>query len=177
MAIMDSVSEHAIIQFSQDVHVRMQQKEAKLQPFCRLKQMKGKAMAYDGIGTVELSEIDGRFAEIEFADMEHFRRKITKQRFAATLPIDKTDVEERLTNPESGYAEALANAAKRQFDRVAYGAMFADVLTGEDFDTTVTFAGEGGLTLDATSGLTYEKLLEGIGNFIDSDVDIDTSGS
>lgn len=170
MAINDSVQEHAIIQFSSDVHVRMQQKQSRLKPYCMEKKMTGKAMAYDGIGTVELGTINGRYQAVDFSEMEHWRRKITKARFGATLPIDDYDINERLTNPESGYAEALAAAANRQYDRVAYGAMFADVLTGEDFDTTVTFAGEGGLTVDATSGLTYEKLLEIHENFMDNEV-------
>lgn len=170
MAINDTVQEHSIIQFTSDVHVRMQQMQARLKPYCMEKKLTGKAMAYDGIGSVELSEVNGRYAAVQFAEMEHWRRKISKARFAATLPIDDEDINERLTNPESGYAQALAHAANRQYDRVAVAAMFADVLTGEDMDTTVTFAGEGGLTVDATGGLTYEKLLEIHENFMDNEV-------
>lgn len=173
MSINDSVSEHAIIQFSADVHTRVQQKTSRLSPYVKKKPMKGKAIAYDGLGIVELGTLDGRYAQVEFTEIEHWRRKITKQRFGATLPIDDTDIEERLLDPESGYAEALANAAMRQMDRVIVNSMFADVLTGEDFDTTVTFAGEGGLTVDATTGLTYEKLIEIHQNFIDNDVTTD----
>jgi len=50
---------------------------------------------------------------------------------------------------------------------------FADVLTGRDFGTTVTYANDGGLTVDATAGLTYEKLLEIKQNFMDNDVGVD----
>lgn len=170
MSINSTVSEHAIIQFTNEVHVRMQQKQSRLQPYVKMKQMTGKAMAYDGLGTVELQELNGRYQAVQFSEMEHWRRKITKVRFGATLPIDKTDVEERLTDPQSGYAEALAYAAKRQIDRVAIAAMFADVKTGEDFENTVTAANDGVLTVDATAGLTYEKLLEIHQNFIDNEV-------
>jgi hypothetical protein len=165
-----TISENAITQFSELVHVRQQQHSARLQPFCKLLQMKGKAMAYEGMGTVELAAIDGRHQAVEFSEMEHWRRKISKRRFGATLAVDRTDLEERLTDPTSGYADALAMAAKRQFDRVVVAAMFADVTTGEDFDGTVTFANDGGTTVDATGGLTYEKLLEIHQNFIDAEV-------
>ena len=170
MSVGSSISENAIIQFSADVHVRMQQMQSRTQPYVEMREMKGKAMAYDGLGTVELGNLQGRFAPVEFAEMEHWRRKITKVRFGATLPIDRQDVEERLTNPESGYAKALAMAAKRKFDKVVVDAMFADVVTGEDFTNTVTAATDGVLTVDATAGLTYEKLLEIHENFINNEV-------
>jgi hypothetical protein len=170
MTLNSTVSEHAIIQFSNEVHVRMQQSMSRLQPYCEMRQVKGKSTAYDGLGTVELEEITGRHAAVEFSDIEHNRRKLTTVRFGATLPIDKQDVEERLTNPESGYAAALAKAAKRRVDRVVYAAMFATVKTGEEMGTDLTFANDGGRTVDATAGLTYEKLLEIHQNFIDDEV-------
>lgn len=49
---------------------------------------------------------------------------------------------------------------ERQFDRVGVEAAFADVQTGREFDTTVTFAADGGTTINATAGLVYERLLE-----------------
>jgi len=61
----------------------------------------------------------------------------------------------------------------RQYDRVAYEAAFADVLTGRDFETTVTAATDGVDTVNATAGLTYEKLLELRQNFYDNDVGLD----
>jgi len=170
MAINDSVQVHSIIQFSGEVHTRMQQTQSRLEPYVKKMALKGKAAAYDGIGTIELDQLNGRYNDVVFSELEHWRRKITKMRFGRALPIDGYDINERLTNPESGYADALAKAAKRTMDRVIYGAMFADVKTGEDFENTTTFAADGGLTVDCTAGLTYEKLLEIHRNFIDGDV-------
>ncbi len=170
MAVMDTVSQNAIIQFSEHMHIRAQQIKARLRPYVEIRQMNGKSMAYDGLGTVEAREINGRFSPVEFADIEHFRRKITKRRFEVTLPIDHTDVEERLMDPESNYAEASVRAMERQFDRVCIESMFADVLTGENMDTVVTAATDGVVTVDATAGLTYEKLLEIHKNFINNEV-------
>jgi hypothetical protein len=75
-----------------------------------------------------------------------------------------------LTNPQSDYAQACVRALERKFDRVGVDVMFADVLTGRDFETTVTFANDDGLTVNATGGTTYEKLLEAKQNFIDNEV-------
>lgn len=170
MGVNESVSQHAIIQFSELIHNRAQQVKARLRPFVEIRQMDGKAMAYDGMGTVEATEIMGRYAPVEFADIEHFRRKITRRRFGVTLPIDDYDIEERLLDPESKYAEATVKAMERKFDRVVVEAMFKDVATGEDFENTVTATDDGVLTVDATGGLTYEKLLEIGENFIDNEV-------
>lgn len=170
MAVMDTVSNHAIIQFSELMHVRAQQIVARLRPWVQIRPMDGKSMAYDGLGSVEATEVNGRFAAAEFHDIEHFRRKITRKRFYVNLPIDEMDIEERLTDPQSNYATACVRAMERNFDRVVVNAMFADVQTGEDFSTTVTAANDGVLTVDATAGLTYEKLLEIHQNFIDNEV-------
>lgn len=170
MSLNSTISTNAIIQFGEEVHVRMQQRQSRLQPWAKLMKLKGKFGTYEGMGTVELEALNGRYAPVEFTEMEHWRRKITKVRFGATLPLDDQDLEERLTDPQSGYAEALAMAARRKFDKVMVGAMFADVATGEDLDTTLTFAQDGGLTVDATAGLTYEKLLEIHQNFMDNEV-------
>lgn len=177
MTLGSSISVNSIIQFSSDVHVRLQQLTSRTEKYVKIKQMNGKSMAYDGLGTIELAALNARFAAVEFTEMEHWRRKISKARFGATLGIDKTDLEERLTNPESGYADALAAAGKRQFDRVVVAAMFADVKTGEDFENTVTAANDGVVTVDATSGLTYAKLMEIHKNFIDNEVGNDMNTS
>jgi len=55
-------------------------------------------------------------------------------------------------------------------DKVIYDSLFASVLTGRSFGTTVTAASDGVLTVDATAGFTYEKVLEVIQNFIDNEV-------
>jgi hypothetical protein len=59
---------------------------------------------------------------------------------------------------------------ERVFDRVVVEALFANVLTGRDFGTSVTAATDGVATVTATAGLTYEKLLEINQNFIDKEV-------
>lgn len=162
-----------IIEFSSLVHEAAQQQVSRLRPYSKIMQMSGDVWAYDGLGTVEMRELQGRNPKVTFDDIDHLRRKISRKRFGLALPIDASDVRGSLLNPQNNYAQAVAKAALRQYDRVIYNAAFADVLTGRDFGTTVTATNDGVLTVDATSGLTYEKLLEIKQNFINNDVGVD----
>ena len=159
-----------VTQFSDQVHVQAQQSKARLRPFCKIKQMTGDVFAYDGLGLAEATEILGRHQPVVFSDIEHKRRKISRRRFALVLPVDASDVRGALIAPESEYAMACAKAMERVFDRVVVAALFASVYTGREFGTTVTYASDGVRTVTATSGATYEKLLEVNQNFIDDEI-------
>lgn len=168
-----SIDNALTIEFSSMVHEAAQQQISRYRPYVKVLQMSGDVWAYDGLGTVEMRELQGRNPKVVFDDIDHLRRKITRKRFGLVLPIDASDVRGSLLNPQNNYAAAVSKAATRQYDRVIQAAAFADVLTGRDFGTTVTAANDGVLTVDATAGLTYEKLLEIKQNFMDNDVGVD----
>jgi hypothetical protein len=159
-----------IIQFSDSVHVQAQQQRARMRPYVEVKPMTGETFAYDGIGSIEATQIKGRSEKVVFSDINHLRRQIARQRFALTLPIDAADVRGMLSNPQNEYAKACVRAMERVFDRIVIGAAFADVYTGRNMGTVVTAAADGVVTVDATAGLVYAKLIEINKNFIDSDV-------
>lgn len=161
-----------VTQFSDMVHIQAQQMNARLRPYVEIKKMSGDIWAYDGLGSVEALEIIGRNQPVVFSDIEHLRRKISRRRFAVTLPLDASDVRAgALTDPQNKYAQAVVNAINRKFDRVVVEAMFASVYTGRDFGTTVAFTTDNPMTaIDATAGLTYAKLLEVKQNFINYEV-------
>lgn len=166
----DSIDNAQIIQFSDQVHLAAQQIRARLRGNTLLKQMTGDVFAYDGLGVVEAAEQSGRHQPVVFSDPNHLRRKITRRRFVLTLPIDKSDVRGMISSPQNDYAQACVRAMERVYDRVVVESAFATVLTGRDFGTSVSFATDGGQTVTATGGLTYEKLLEIGQNFMDKDV-------
>lgn len=157
-------------QFSDMVHVKAQQVRSRLRDKVMIKSMSGDQMSYDGIGDIEATEITSRNQKVEFSKIEHLRRKISGRRFGVTLPIDMADVRGALLNPEGLYADAMVRALERQFDRVVVQAAFAPVYTGRDFETVVTASDDGVVTVDATSGLNYDKLLEINENFADKEV-------
>lgn len=169
MAI-QSIDNALVTEFSDRVHADAQQIRARLRGSTLVKPMSGDIFAYDGLGTVDATELIGRAQPVVFGDIEHKRRKIARRRFVLTLPIDASDVRGALLNPEAEYSMACVRAMERVHDRVIVESLFADVQTGREFDTTVTFANDGGETVDATGGLTYVKLLEIGRRFMDNDV-------
>lgn len=173
--MVQTVDQALITEFSGMVHHVAQQKSSRLKPYVMVKQMSGDVFAYDGLGRVEAREVSGRNVPATFDDITHNRRKISRRRFVVNLPVDSSDVRGALLNPDSEYAAACAAAMMRQYDRVVVDCAFANVLTGRDFETTVTAATDGVLTVNATAGLTYEKLLEIKQNFIDNEVGVDSN--
>lgn len=171
--MVDTIDQALITEFSEAVHHEAQQMTSRLKPHVILKQMEGDVFAYDGLGSIEAREAQGRNIKADFDDIDHNRRKISRKRYVVNLPVDSSDVRGALQDPQNEYAKAVAAAMMRQFDRVVIDAAFADVKTGRDFENTVTFASDGGLTVDATAGLTYEKILEINQNFMDNEVGID----
>lgn len=171
---MELIDDVLITQFADMAHIKAQQIKSRLRPHVQIIPMRGDVFAYDGLGNnLEAREVTGRFIPSIFDDIEFWRRKISKRRFVVTVPIDKDDVEGLLTNPEGRLATAVVRAMERVFDRVCVSALFADVQTGREFTSTVTFAADGGFTVNATTGFTYDKLLEIKQNFIDADVGTD----
>lgn len=168
-----SIDNNLIIQFSDMVHHAAQQGVSKLRPYCKVKQMTGDVWAYDGLGTVDAREVEGRMPDVVYDNIDHLRRKISRHRYTITLGIDSSDVRGALLDPGSEYAQSIAKGALRQYDRKIYNAAFAPVLTGRDFETSVTATDDGVLNVDATGGFTYEKLVEVAQNFIDNDVEGD----
>jgi len=165
-----SIDNALITQFMDTVHLQAQQCKARLRPYVEIVPLSGDQAAYDGIGTVEAREVKGRIQPVMFTDIEHLRRKIPRRRFEVTIPIDAADVRGMLTDPKNKYAQAIVMGIERRFDRLALEAAFAPVWTGRDFDKEVTATDDGVKVVDATSGLTYDKLLEIRQNFIDADV-------
>ncbi len=171
----NEIDQALIIEFSAMLHHEAQQIKSRLRPYVQVKPMSGDVFAYDGIGDVEATEVSGRVQPTVFDAIEHKRRKISRRRFVVTLPIDASDVSAVLINPQGEYARACIQAMERSFDTVGMDAVFASVETGRDFETTVTFASDGGQTVDATGGIVYEDLLDVHQNWIDADVGNDVN--
>lgn len=168
-----SIDVSRVREFSERVHTAAQQMKSRLRDKSVVKYFKGKDMAYDGLETVEATDANARFAKLDFSDLTHTRRQIIPNRWQVTLAFDGLDQVESLFDIENEYEKHVAAAMMRRFDRTGIAALTADVNTGENFQTAVTATADGVITVDATAGLTYEKLLEARENFIDNDLLID----
>ena len=168
-----SIDKNMTTQFADMLHIKAQQSQSRFRPFVQVKQMTGDVYAYDGLGQVEAREVNGRVTPTVFDDISHNRRKISRRRFVVTLPIDASDTRGVLLNPEGEYAGACMKAMNRKWDKVIAESIFANVNTGRDFGTSVTFANDGGKTVNATGGVTYEKLLEFRKGFTNEEVGLE----
>lgn len=159
--------------FSDQMHVLAQQHKSRFRGMVMEKNGIPDDYMYDGIGTIEAREVVGRIQQTVFDDINHFRRKLTKQHFVTTLPVDWTDLQAVVEDPSGRYAQECVRAMERVYDRVVYGALFADVNTGKTGSTAVTFVNDGGLTVDGTTAITLADLLEVQRNFMDNEVGVD----
>ena len=166
---METIATQLVTQFSDMMHIKQQQLKSRLRAYCDIREMRGDSYAYDGLGTVEARELEGRFNETIFDDLEHFRRKIGRREFSVTLPFDEYDLRARLTDPSAQYAQEATAAMERAFDRVVYGALFATVQYGRNFENSVSSTTDGVLTVNATAGLGLAQVLAIKQNFIDGE--------
>jgi len=159
-----------ITEFNAALDVQEQQMTSRLLPYAIRKPISGDDFAYDGLTEVQAYHANGRNPDIQPVEAAFTRRKMSRDRVVVTLLVDNKDVRGMLTDPQSQLAALCIAAVERETDRVIYDALFASVYTGRNFGTTVSAATDGLITVDATAGFTYEKLLEIRANFIDAEV-------
>lgn len=159
-----------ITEFNAALDVQEQQMTSRLTPYVIRKSINGDNFAYDGIGEVQGYRANGRNPNIVPTQAAFSRRKMSRERIVVTLEVDARDVRGMLTDPKGELANMCIAAVERETDRVIYDALFASVYTGRNFATTVTYSSDGVVSIDATAGFTYEKLLEIRANYIDNEV-------
>jgi hypothetical protein len=170
--VQGTIDQMQVTKFRDNVHVLAQQTMSRLRPYVEFIDPKpGDVMAYDRIGSVEARQITGRYTAATFDDLAWSRRALSRQEFFVNLPVSTYDVEGMLADPRSKLAQECVYAMQRTMDRVILQAMFATVNTGRNFETAVTAAADGVVTVDMTSGITFPKLLTIDQNFIDNEVD------
>lgn len=172
-----SIDQALVTQFSDMVYAQAQQMQTRLSPVVEMVQVQGKDYAVERLDKVEAIEITQRHADTVAQDITHSRRQLAMREFRATLFLDDFDQVSTLIDPQRSYVQHVAAAMNRQKDRIIAEAAFADVKTGRNFGTTVTFDNDDGLTVAAsvgsTTGLNYDKLVEVQENFINNNVGVE----
>jgi len=134
---------------------------------------KGKVNNMARIGRLELVEVNTRNPDKQFSDYALDNRQLTKRRFTLSVQLDaKYDINELIKDPTSDILKQLVNAKGRTIDRVIVAAAVGAVLTGSPDAalTSTSAATDGVITVDASAGLTYEKVQEVTQNFINNDL-------
>lgn len=127
------------------------------------------------MGGLELVEVAGRNPRKNYSDFLLDNRMFTKRRFALSILLDeKDDVNELIADPTSALMQNLLKAKARVVDRIIVEAAAGDVLTGrpDRAPTKLSATDDGVLTIDATSGLTADKVNQVMENFINHNIDM-----
>ena len=123
------------------------------------------------IGPVELEEITGRNPDAQYHDPAIDNRQMTKTSFGYAVMIDKKDVREAMADFRSPVYQEILHAFNRKKDEFLVQMATGNVQVGETGKTTsVSFENDGGITTDATSGLTYNIIKESMRKFINREV-------
>ncbi len=158
------------IQFADQVHTNGQQMKTRLRDKVTVTPLTTHDKTVETIDSLEAVEITSRHQKTQGQDIVHGRRRLRMREFRCTIYLDNKDEVGVLVDPERNYSAAVARAMYRQFDRIVVEAALATVYTGRDMTTAVTAAADGVVTVDATAGSTYEKLLEVGENFMDYEI-------
>jgi hypothetical protein len=158
------------IQFSDQVHVNGQQMKTRLRDKVDVVPMSTGDMTVETLDSLEAIEITSRHQKTQGQDIVHGRRRIRMREFRTTIYLDEKDELSTLINPEKQYSAAVAKSMYRSFDRIVIQAGFDPVYTGKDMTTVLTAAQDGVISIDATAGSTYEKLLELHQSYMDYEI-------
>jgi hypothetical protein len=172
-----SFSEHFKVSFKNQLLHDFQQAVSKMRSQVKIETITAEKMYIDSLGGVVMRSADTRFTPILFDDILHSRRLLSKHDHYVALPIDEKDLEnmEKDTGMQGEYSLAMAMSAARQVDKIAYDAAWATVTVGEIGGSTLTYTNDGVVQVDASAGLTYEKLLEVRKTLINNEVDVQSN--
>lgn len=174
-----TIDQSFVTEFSNLVYKQAQQLESRTKPVVDIVQVSGKDYAVERQDTVQAIEITQRHADTVAQDLTHSRRQLAMREFRTTILVDEFDDVSTLIKPETGYVELIAAAMNRKKDQIVAEAAFAEVKTGRNFGTSVTFANDDGLSVLAsvgsTTGLNYDKLLAVHENFINNNVGVESN--
>lgn len=161
---MPDISAGFIYSYERRAEMLLQQMDSRFEPYVFLPEtaIGKKKMIVEQYGEVDALDVNVRHQAAVFTDPPHDSRWVTPRDYYINSGIDEQDVERRLTDPTGNYQKSQVAGIKRKMDDSVITAFFADAMTGEDGNTTTTFAADGGTTvLVGTTGMTIDKMRAG----------------
>lgn len=160
------IQDHHVIQFTRNVELLLQQKQARLAGTTSQASYTGeKAQVVLQFGEVEMKPFSAGtgvgqwLGDTEWGDIEHFQRWVFPSDYSLALPISKPDPLRMLADPRSPYAEAMRAAYARTVDDKIIAAALGDSKTGR-YDDLQTVALPTSQLIDDNDPLTIDKLIE-----------------
>ena len=176
-----------VTQFSQLLHLKLQQMQSKLRGRCMEGYHEGKqASPIQYIGAIQMKAPAGKYAPLERQDADFSRRWVFPVDKEASQMIDTFDKLKLLSDPTAQYSSVAAAAVAREWDDRLIQAAFSTAQIGQDaggltsevFNTGSTTTGAGfqiasTFGSSAASGLTVAKMIEAKRAFRKLQVDVD----
>lgn len=156
----DTLNQTLVTQFTNMVNHVAQQKESFFRGRVLTKPVKGKKFDWQNLASGAARLQTSRHEQVIASSPEHSRRGAIMQTYYDAWLFDQSDDLQSLIELGSPYVQALAAEMARTFDKVVAQAALGTTLIGESLSSSTTFAAEGGVTVDATAGVTYAKLRE-----------------
>lgn len=172
------IDQAALNTFNENFYLLQQQTKSKLISggIAKFGSPEGKTSNMGRMGRTELVEVFGRNPLKQFAEYNVDNRQYTKRRWTRSFILDaKTDVNELFKDPQSDLLTQLNYAKERVIDRMIIEAAIGNVTVGDPNGSTsiISAATDGVLTIDASAGLTYEKIQEITQNYNNNELDDD----
>ncbi len=121
--------------------------------------VEGKQLFVDGIAPVDYRIDNSQNAPSVGTSASFFRRKLDTDRMIIEIDYDEHWFKKTTdSNPSALITPEMMKASYRFLDKVGISAAFASVKYGEKGESTLTFAQDNGITLDASAGITDEIL-------------------
>ncbi|MCR9093452.1 MAG: phage capsid protein [bacterium] len=161
---MADIDAGAIYSYERRTEMLLQQEDSRFEPYVFIPETATgkKKMIVEQYGQVEAAEVTQRYQAATFTEVPHDSRWVTPRDYFINSPVDEFDVQRRLTDPTGNYQKSQVAGIKRKQDDACITGFFADAMTGEDGNTTVTFAADGGQTVAVGStGMTIDKMRSG----------------
>lgn len=157
----DQVTTFFVEQFRRGIDLNVQQMGSRLRNAVRLETgVVGKRAAFDRISATAAILKTTRHGDTPLVNTPHARRWATMKDYEWADLIDDADRLKLINDPASAYSRNAAMAMGRAMDDEIISQFFATSTIGEDGDSTVTFANDGGTSVAASAtGLTVAKLI------------------
>lgn len=123
MAYSGSYQDHKLLQFSEDLNHELQQKGTLLLNTVQQEQCDGLKKHFTKLGKMSSYEKTVRGAMKNPQDATFERRVVTFTPIEADIIVDKTDLHNMVSNPQSDYAMAIRNELGRKIDEIIMNAI------------------------------------------------------
>lgn len=151
-----AISEADLISFQAKLHAAIGQARPRLFGRVSSEVMVGAETYIQGVGTLVARKINNTNPTSNPQEANFWRRQCVTERSTVEVIVDNKEARQLVVSPQSGLIRECLSAAYRSMDKTGVEAAFADVKYGRLGASTVTFANDGGRTINATGGITYE---------------------